>query len=282
MDETGLVTGHHAGKAKITCMATDGSGKKASINIQVIVPASGVNITEKDGQMSLAYGKSMTLRALPGRAYGTPTVKKIDWSLDAIYAYDSDGEVLKELPAEEISNRKLVTVKNGKINVNKKLQQEVSGAYYYKAKVMAKAADGSGWYDSMEIYITTPVTAMGVYIYDETEKRLTEIKTNEYQMEKDDSVVTKDLYVYTDSPMIEITDRDGGSACMPVCVSSNPHVACVYGDNIKKITVEGKQMLLMKYNLVIYEKGKANLTFKAADGSGKKVTLKATVTRVAD
>ena len=282
VDETGLVTGHHPGKAKITCMATDGSGKKATINIQVIVPASGVSLTVKDDQKTLTYGKSMTLKAVPDRAYGTPTIKKINWSLNSITAYDEEGNKLEELPADEISDRKLVTVKNGKISASKKLQQEVSGAEYYKATVKAEAADGSGWYNSKEFYITAPVTTIGVGEYYESEGTLTWIKTYEYQMEEYDSSASCDLYVYTDSPMIGISGREGGRDCMPECVSSNPYVAGVHKDGIQVITVEGKDVTVMKYIVVINGTGNANLTFKAADGSGKKTTLKCTVTRKAE
>ena len=69
---------------------------------------------------------------------------------------------------------------------------------------------------------------------------------------------------------------------MPECVSSNPYVAGVHKDGIQVITVEGKDVTVMKYIVVINGTGNANLTFKAADGSGKKTKLKCTVTRKAE
>lgn len=75
--------GKSTGKAKITLKATDGSGKKASVNVTVINPPSGISIAPKAGKTRYVVpGKSVQLTAALETEYGQITNKKVKWSID--------------------------------------------------------------------------------------------------------------------------------------------------------------------------------------------------------
>lgn len=110
VDANGIVTATGKGKATITAMVNDGSGKKATCTVTVNSQITGISITGAD---SVAAGKSITLTAniTPSDA----TNKKVEWSVD---------------------NSSLATIKNGKLTAKK----NVSGT----CTVYARALDGSG------------------------------------------------------------------------------------------------------------------------------------------
>ena len=78
-----VVIGVGRGTATITCKAQDGSKKKASMKVTVKVPASALKLVPQDGQNTelhfLAYGKSVSINTVLGKAFGTPSNTKIDY-----------------------------------------------------------------------------------------------------------------------------------------------------------------------------------------------------------
>lgn len=76
VDANGVVTPHKAGKAVITALANDSSGKKATCTITVQQLATGVTIT---GSSVVGKGKSNTYKAVVAPADATN--KKVTWSL---------------------------------------------------------------------------------------------------------------------------------------------------------------------------------------------------------
>ncbi|MDE6318453.1 MAG: Ig-like domain-containing protein, partial [Lachnospiraceae bacterium] len=88
VDSQGKVTAKSAGKATITCAATDGSNKKATCTVNVTIPMSGLSIgtTSSYGEYTssgyigcIASGKSIKMSAKYSSNYGTPTNKKVIW-----------------------------------------------------------------------------------------------------------------------------------------------------------------------------------------------------------
>ena len=77
------------GKANLIATATDGSGVKAVIPVQVVVNAWGVSVSAKNNQWSLSQGKSVTMTATLETWYENlvPTTKAVAWSLEM-----ADGE----------------------------------------------------------------------------------------------------------------------------------------------------------------------------------------------
>ncbi|MDR0221719.1 MAG: S8 family serine peptidase, partial [Lachnospiraceae bacterium] len=91
VDASGLVTAYSTGNATITATAKDGSGKKASINVNVVVPARIVLVAIKEGQIpgavtsgtsstvfTVAKGKSINMSATLGASFTTN--KKLVWA----------------------------------------------------------------------------------------------------------------------------------------------------------------------------------------------------------
>ena len=146
VDQDGNVTAKAAGKATITCAATDGSNKKATCKVNVNVPMSKLSIGTKDSYGSyfddlgdgtggyagyIAQGKSIVLTAKYSSNYGTPNDKKVTWAS---------------------SNTAVLTVdKNGKVTANK---EAPLGA---KAYITATAADGSGVTSNQYLFAVRPL-----------------------------------------------------------------------------------------------------------------------------
>jgi|GEM_PF-549602 len=90
VDENGVVTaGTKAGTATITVAAQDGSGKKTSARLTVLVPPSSLTVKTtaalsvySGGEPTLALGRSAQFTAAFGNAYGTPskTATGVVWS----------------------------------------------------------------------------------------------------------------------------------------------------------------------------------------------------------
>lgn len=280
VDDKGLVTAHRPGKTKITCAATDGSGKKASINIQVIIPASGISIQVKNYQKTIAYGKSATLKAVPGDAFGTPTIKKVDWTLTRIAAYDANDKLIEELSENKIPDsnlNKLVTVKNGKVNVNKKLAQEqVKGVLpsFYEITVKANLTDGSQWNCTRNFMISKPATSIcALEVNDEDKYEI--INALNIPMQKGSESELNYIWVYADSSKDKITRDDGPEFTnIPVCSSSAPHIVSV---NYSRTLKDDEYGVIYEYLISTRERGRATLTFKTVDGTNKKTTVKVAV-----
>ncbi|MBD5508140.1 MAG: S8 family serine peptidase [Lachnospiraceae bacterium] len=138
VDAKGNVTAKGAGKATITCAATDGSNKKATCTVSVTIPMSALFIgtTDSYGGYSsgsytgcIASGKSIKMSAKYTSNYGTPTNKKVTW---------------------KSSNENVLTVdKNGKVTAKK----GASGS----ASITATAADGSGVTSNKYTFSVTPL-----------------------------------------------------------------------------------------------------------------------------
>ena len=138
VDKNGNITAKAAGKATITCAATDGSNKKATCTVNVTIPMSSLFIgtTDSYGGYSsgsytgcIASGKSIKMSAKYTSNYGTPTNKKVTW---------------------KSSNENILTVdKNGKVTAKK----DATGSAY----ITATAADGSGVTSNKYTFSVTPL-----------------------------------------------------------------------------------------------------------------------------
>jgi len=96
VNANGVVKAAAAGTARITCTALDGSGKRASVTVKVIVPCSAVSVRPVNaGQYAIAYGTSMSFRAVLGDAYGKPTVTKVNWQVQ-VDEYDESGNYISK------------------------------------------------------------------------------------------------------------------------------------------------------------------------------------------
>ena len=159
----GEVTAMKAGTTIITCKASDGSGKKASVKVKVTMPTSGIfltvpvkNVNIVEDINSMVIGKSCQLTAVIGKVYGKPSVSTVKWSIEkaVINGYDC-LDTIKEMKLIKIS-------KTGKITVSSKLLSKLGVTNYSSGYmiVQAESKDGTGHYDQQKIYLQELIHAM--------------------------------------------------------------------------------------------------------------------------
>ena len=247
-----IVTGKKAGTAKITARATDGSGKKAVLTVKVIVPASKVEVFyNKKGQNVIGFGKSGSLKAALGAAYGKPSVKKPRWEVLAILGFNGTSQT-------DVTNsyKQYVKVSNGKVSISKKMKN--AGAYdYYRVYVKATATDGTGWSDNAGFVVQSPAKKALAGT------RAVPLNTG--------YVAT--IYFGTDYGYDYLLASGGKLPASPVVKSSDPKVCnFVKGDygGPSDIKVDRTNHLLVYYYTIYGNKpGKATMTFTTNDGTNK-------------
>jgi len=144
VDGAGKVTAVGVGSATVTCLASDGSGKKATCTVTVGIPASSLWVQGKNAlstwdNPSLAFGKSLQMNAKLSSAYGKVSNTKVSWtSTVSVYNGSTYVPVIPSIAGH-------VTISGtGKLSVNKAFRSIWATNTYYQVKVTAAALDGSG------------------------------------------------------------------------------------------------------------------------------------------
>lgn len=249
----GLITAKAPGKATIKAIATDGTGKSISCAVTVVTPATGVyisNSTNKrefgeyvgsDFYVPVAVKKSIQLKAsvLPLNA----TNKKVTWSTN---------------------NSSIATVSSS---------GKVTGKSTGTVKITAEAKDGSGFKEDYLIKVYTAPKAMRAWCYmappDAPKAGMFYPRSSyTYKLDRGYFYPTGDAYELLG---VDFTVNSRSKVIDYSCfgyfemTSSNPAVAKVDFDSTYGWIVRA------------LKNGKATLTFKAVDGSGRKATLKVAV-----
>ncbi len=163
-----------SGTATITIKPLDGSKKKTSFKVNVITPASGIALTTKNNQLNyIGYGKSATVIAALGNAYGKPTVNKVEWSYDILgVGYDEYDHVVYSDPVSEEVKKAIIKAKafsfsKGKVTAGKEYDyygacNKYCPAGYIDLAFVAKATttDGTGYTASILFETAQPHTLM--------------------------------------------------------------------------------------------------------------------------
>lgn len=147
------VTAKAAGSATVTANANDGSGKKASMTIKVVVPAAGISLVPpKDRGYFVAVGSSLALTPVFTSTYGKVTNTKVEWDC-AVYYVDNSGKRTRLSKSDAAT---VATFKNGKITP-KAAYSDID------IVVTATALDGSGMKASQQIYVVSKNKAFGIF-----------------------------------------------------------------------------------------------------------------------
>jgi len=285
---TGFVKAVSAGNTTVTCMALDGSGKKAVVTVEVINPVSGMTIVSSSGSKAgdywktLGFGHFATNKVVFGDTYGNPSIKKVDWTFDVVancLRYDPDTgnliSVSEDTAAESaiLSNKWVSIDEYGNLSASTGLIRYVIPpenhmSYEINATVTATATDRSGASTSIT-YNLAPVT--------------TAIQMKEYYLNKTDpdtgeliSGEEVDIGRFCASAKITVNQGEYNEILVPVynavygassdytVQSGNPNVAgAIYSGGVV-------------YIIPGISKGAANITVKTTDGSNK--TLRITLT----
>ncbi len=253
-DGTGWkVTAVNKGTANITCTAQDGSKKKATLKVNVVVPASGLSLTIKGGQTSyVAVGKSVTTLANVGNAYGKPTNSKVNWDCRVLgLRSNHTSDYLSSSIVDGLKRYKAFKFSNGKLSVGS--DSNISKAFYHYLpseyediifEITATTADGTG-YTATKAYRMEPIAT---YMYLDCDGD--RVTTQEYYPENYENEYYFDI------------KTDGYDPFEVTC--SNPKVASAY--------CYGRRIYITPH-----ARGKATLKIKTNNGSGKTFSFKVKV-----
>lgn len=246
VSDTGLVKANTNGKtgtAKIKVAAKDGSGKSATYTVKVVKPVTSLVIYSKTGSVVVGRNKTLTLGASVG---GNASNKTLTWT-------SSDPTV--------------ATVdKNGKVKGIKYDSTKLES----KVTITAQANDGSGVKATYNVWVQPAITRL---MFGTTTGGLAA-----------SVVATVKLSDRTAYSLLQSTpyyfDESSGYTYRKIVQSGKTYaywswdsVSCTCSNsNVIQIVSDGTDIYWVPVN-----KGKATLTFKAVDGSGKSAKLTITV-----
>ncbi|MCR4908829.1 MAG: S8 family serine peptidase [Lachnospiraceae bacterium] len=249
VDASGKITGKKAGKAKITCKATDGSNKKLVLTVKVLVPVSRLDMFPDKSQRCVAYGKKMKIRPALGSAYGTPTEKKVEWEIVRV-----EGITSGTSGSDVTSNAKnYIKLSKGKLSINKKLA--TVGSYkYYNVTVRLKATDGTGLTKDKTFLVVAPTT---------------KLKANYKSPQKVPINFINEVDLFSGNTGWDYS-MGTGRVVEPEVISSNPAVANAY---VSRYSAKSDEMVYLCI-ISARKKGSCTITIKATDCTGKKASFK--------
>lgn len=278
VDQNGVVLAHRAGTTKITAAALDGSNKKASVTIRVAVPASAVSFSTTQGSTSfggnnyyvVCAGKSAMVKTTLGDAYGSPTNKKVTYQLN-IYMLDYDSGVVSDIDETEVLSQTIVkkglikVSSSGKLSVSSSFksfwESSCRGQYEVAVDLVGFTADGAA--NNYLSFIVAPYQTTGVV----ASANLVNDSWNEPEPAKN-LVISRSskpkIYLYSDSYWV----------MGYTLTSSNPSVVGVAG---QKTTYDSSNKAHHITLVSGSQPGKATITAKATDGSGKSYKFTVTV-----
>ena len=286
-DGTVTVTGLKAGTANITCSAQDGSGKKATVKVTVIKPASGLNVVPARGLLQygnsegsksyLATGKATTAVPQVGTAYGKPTVSKIAWDKDyELGFYNMNSGEYCQIPdsykAEYQKSKAFFTVANGKVTACN-VQKMYQGIYKYLAVAV----------DEPDYYLWKPMVTITARTTDGTDysSRISYIMV---EGTSKISFVTYRYSEYSSGPVvkggtcqIKISPELYRKSSYPVSIRSDGFISSYNvsssNTNVATAFASGSTLVIRPVG-----KGTTKITVTAMDGTNKKATITVKVT----
>lgn len=244
-----------AGNVTVTAFANDGSGKKATAKIKMVIPVSDLSLSVPIDRQDdkLASGGSLKFTPVIGNKYGKPSNSKIRWEYEIVGYKDKNqttiGEINDATMAKILKRRYLFTFKNGKITAasQKNYEKQAVDLWFdckcnnYGIKVTAYTIDGSNLHSE---------TKLVKRVNRNTYMRLTRGNTYEVLEGKD--------YPYA---CLVLSENRQNKLCI---VNEHEDIATLTVNEKDYVHIHGKK------------KGTTTVTIKAMDGSGLsvKVTIK--------
>ncbi len=146
-----------SGSATITATATDGSNKKASVKVKVIVPVSGLSLGITNNQIEniVATGGSIKFNPKLGNTYGNPSIKKVKWTF-TVYGNGSS-------PLSDKDAKKIASFSNGRIGAKGNAFTQLQKMGYSSATFVMKAetTDGSNHSATKSVSLTRRLVGFG-------------------------------------------------------------------------------------------------------------------------
>ncbi|MBQ9867767.1 MAG: S8 family serine peptidase [Lachnospiraceae bacterium] len=249
------------GKATVNAVAADGS--KAKVKIEVIVPASSINITPDgnaggDSAGQIAIGKSKTVELVLGNTYGTPSVKNVEWDFQLP---NGKTEAAKNSKAVKISNK-------GKLSINKKNWAKAGLPSETSILVTAKTTDGTNLSATAVYQVWEPAKEFTSCILNANTGMIGNIGAKNIRItgnwyNNDSGTYRMYMGVITDKKITRKTDI--------TITSSNPSFAGAKFAGMD--TYNGKYVYFYYVFAGEKSKGKAKITLTLNDGSKKKAAI---------
>lgn len=231
----GLVArGRMIGKTKVTIMSLDGSGVKATCDVNVTNPVSyiGIGPAKAGAPDFITAGGSLALKAAIGTGYGPVSNKSVKWSLtDTTYA--------------SITNKGVVKVRD----------DAPVGA---KISVIAEAMDGSNAAGIRDFEVRKNVGKIS--LYEDPYNMLKFVPTSKGEVEG--LMYHKVIYVKANAS----SDITFGGFRLS---SSNPNVGTIRYMGEKKSVTGEPGYYYYKFNVLGISKGTTKLTVMTGEGSQK-------------
>lgn len=266
VNATGRVTavGGKTGTVKIKVVARDGSGKNASFTVKVVNPVTAISVYSKTG--SFVVGRNKTL-ALGASLNSNASNKTLKWTS---------------------SNTSVATVdKNGKV---KGISYDPD-ALESMAIITAEATDGSGAKATYKVWVQSAITKL-MYryrtIFGQTGWSASVVDT-EYLANVPSKTIYETPSAYEDYYLINMApyyfDESSDDTPRTPVVDGKKYYywdwdsvscSCSNSNVIQILTAEVSKGQYSQFWIPV-NTGKATLTFKALDGSGKSAKLTITV-----
>ena len=265
------------GKATITCLALDGSGKKATCTVNVGIPASSLWVQGKRSLTtfktpSLAFGKTLQMVAKPGAAYGKVTNTKVDWVCE-VYQKENDGTFTLADPSID---GKVTISSSGKLTVKSGIRDDWTfniGDDELTVFVMAVAKDGSGTV-GMQYVDLCPGTDKMVLDYDQFWSGGRYYKDYVFWM----PTGPDHWKAYYWLELLDGYSTSGGKLTWYgnyysdyIITTSNPKVVAIEGYEYNS----GVEMIFLRP----LKTGSSTIKIVSNDGTGKSVSIKVTVNK---
>ncbi len=281
--DTVWISAYGAGTSRITCTADDGSGRKASFIVKVIVPVSNLMLSNEtlitqfnkpsnEPYSRLGVGNTTKTNVTVGDTYGKPAKVKVTWDYELVEArWDgaSSSYIVGALTDDELAKAKaakLYSGSNGRLSFRKDYAAALAAAGLKDVKLAvrltATATDGSNIKAKKLFIPSNRVERMWFTDKDGKELKTIEVKAKD-DFGLDESIL---LGMKAEYSCIDKTEKETNSLCDGNVSSSDTAVATAYLNDSGDFKISyGKQ------------KGTATITCKSVDGSGKKCTIKVIV-----
>ncbi len=238
VSSSGIVTALRPGKATITALANDSSGRKATCSVTVLQQITGITISDYS---KIAAGKSQTFKATVFPAASSN--KKVTWTL----LYGSEEVTAQR--ARDLGVR--INASSGKLTTTSKA---VPGFYTVKAV----AQDGSGMSAIRRIKIVKG-SITGIAFTEKTYSKVTLFRKKQTYR----TPVSTEIYA-------EIKGTEDADLAAYEVTNSNPGIASV--------TSKGTNgRITLTINATGVAAGRTVITVRATDGSNKKISCSVTV-----
>lgn len=245
VSDVGVVTAVKSGKATITALAKDSSGKKATVTVTVTQLVEELSIS---GPAKLAPTKSATFKATVEPTWVTN--KKVTWE---IYAADETKIDTKNSKAYGVS----INAKNGKVTTTKTAKE---GTYTVKATTQ----------DAAKKDATTTFVVTGGIINKLTFSKKADANVKVFR--KTTAFTTNN--VGSDTVIVEATIDGTNGADLSQYTVSNSNVGIA---TFKDTSAKGSGKITLEIKATGKTAGKTKITIASTDGSNKKLTCNVTV-----